>query len=129
MHDFWSKSQAGSAERVCSFLALAARSHQLWLIYPVSFYRAFRSNRYLHTVESRLHEVEALLGILLSIPDNRAATVLADIAEDKYAKQIMDRVNRSQFGHLGRVASPITGQSASSSEAGNNNGNNGDGLF
>lgn len=69
-------------------------------------------------MENRLHEVEALLGILLSIPDNRAVTVLSDIAEDPFAKKIIERVNHSPFGPLGRGTSPIPSQSASSSEAG-----------
>ena len=92
--------------------------------HPVILYRVFR---YIHTVETQLHEVEALLGILLSIPDNRAVTVLADIAEDSFARHIIERVNRSQFGPMGRAAVTATStQSASSSDAGNNGNDDGE---
>ncbi|KZT38829.1 hypothetical protein SISSUDRAFT_1046430 [Sistotremastrum suecicum HHB10207 ss-3] len=53
---------------------------------------------YLHAVETRLHEVEATLGLMQSLPDARVQSILEDLRQDPYAKSILDRVNNSAFG-------------------------------
>jgi hypothetical protein len=129
MHNFGAKSQTRPSKRVQSILLSIVENHSAPpfpdLPTPTLPHIALTTSycRYIHTVESRLHEVEALLGILLSISDNRAVTVLADIAEDPFARQIIERVNHSPFGPLGRKNSPVPSQSASTSEAGGGNGN------
>lgn len=59
-------------------------------------------DRYLNAVETRLHEVEALLGILVSLPDSRATSLLSELSQDAFARDILSRVNHSPFGPIGR---------------------------
>ncbi|EIW59003.1 uncharacterized protein TRAVEDRAFT_123493 [Trametes versicolor FP-101664 SS1] len=63
-------------------------------------------------VEVRLHQAEALIGILLSSNDSRAKSVLDDLAQDLLAKEIIDRVDESPYGSKGRsrgVEAPTSG--------------------
>ncbi|KAI0800103.1 fungal-specific transcription factor domain-containing protein [Fomes fomentarius] len=57
---------------------------------------------YIDAIEARLHQTEALLGILLNSKDSRAKTVLEDLAEDPLAKEIITRVDNSPYGYKGR---------------------------
>ncbi|KZS91766.1 hypothetical protein SISNIDRAFT_158783 [Sistotremastrum niveocremeum HHB9708] len=57
---------------------------------------------YLRAVESRLHEMEATLGLIQSIPDESVQSLLQDIAQDPYARHILDRVRQSPFGPDGQ---------------------------
>lgn len=75
---------------------------------------------YIDAIEARLHQTEALIGILLGSKDSRARSVLEDISEDPLAKEIINRVDNSPYGHKGRArggeAAP-TGRSRPSAEA------------
>ncbi|KAI0640400.1 fungal-specific transcription factor domain-containing protein [Trametes meyenii] len=57
---------------------------------------------YIDAIEARLHQTEALIGILLSSKDSRAKSVLEDLAEDPLAKEIITRVDNSPYGFKGR---------------------------
>ncbi|KAL4247550.1 hypothetical protein ABKN59_007339 [Abortiporus biennis] len=57
---------------------------------------------YIDAIEARLHQTEALIGILLSSKDNRAKTLLEDLSLDPLAKDIINRVNNSPYGYKGR---------------------------
>ncbi|KAI8972440.1 fungal-specific transcription factor domain-containing protein [Trametes punicea] len=57
---------------------------------------------YIDAIEARLHQTEALIGILLSSRDSRAKSVLQDLAEDPLAKEIITRVDNSPYGYRGR---------------------------
>ncbi|OBZ66363.1 Nitrogen assimilation transcription factor nit-4 [Grifola frondosa] len=57
---------------------------------------------YIDAIEARLHQTEALIGILLGSKDSRARTILEDLAEDPLAKEIINRVDNSPYGHKGR---------------------------
>ncbi|KAI0340338.1 hypothetical protein BDW22DRAFT_1430945 [Trametopsis cervina] len=57
---------------------------------------------YIDAIEARLHQTEALVGIMLASKDSRAKSLLEDLSEDKLAKEIIDRVNNSPYGHKGR---------------------------
>ncbi|KAI0824538.1 fungal-specific transcription factor domain-containing protein [Trametes gibbosa] len=57
---------------------------------------------YIDAIEARLHQTEALIGILLSSKDSRAKSVLDDLAEDPLAKEIIGRVDNSPYGFKGR---------------------------
>ncbi|TBU22427.1 fungal-specific transcription factor domain-containing protein [Dichomitus squalens] len=57
---------------------------------------------YIDAIEARLHQTEALIGILLSSKDSRAKGVLEDLAEDPLAKEIINRVDNSPYGYKGR---------------------------
>jgi len=60
--------------------------------------------RYLSALENRLHEAEALLGVIISLEDTRAKTLVNDLATDDLAKAIITRITNSIFGPKGRAA-------------------------
>ncbi|KAF8624664.1 hypothetical protein AX17_006995 [Amanita inopinata Kibby_2008] len=57
---------------------------------------------YIDAIEARLHQMEALLGIIISSTDSRAQTLLRDLAKDPLAKEIINRVDNSPYGIKGR---------------------------
>ncbi|PBK76122.1 hypothetical protein ARMSODRAFT_950512 [Armillaria solidipes] len=57
---------------------------------------------YIDAIEARLHQTEALLGIMISSADPRAQTLLQDIAQDSLAREIINRVDNSPYGVKGR---------------------------
>ncbi|KAG7451574.1 uncharacterized protein BT62DRAFT_942573 [Guyanagaster necrorhizus] len=57
---------------------------------------------YIDAIEARLHQTEALLGIMISSEDPRAQTLLQDIAQDSLAQEIINRVDNSPYGVKGR---------------------------
>ncbi|KIL66147.1 hypothetical protein M378DRAFT_75687 [Amanita muscaria Koide BX008] len=57
---------------------------------------------YIDAIEARLHQTEALLGILISASDSRAQTLLRDLAKDPLAREIINRVDNSPYGVKGR---------------------------
>ncbi|KAG6848569.1 hypothetical protein H0H93_015837, partial [Arthromyces matolae] len=57
---------------------------------------------YIDAIEARLHQTEALLGIMISSHDVRAQSLLRDIAKDPLAKEIINRVDNSAYGVKGR---------------------------
>ncbi|KZT34004.1 hypothetical protein SISSUDRAFT_1053457 [Sistotremastrum suecicum HHB10207 ss-3] len=60
---------------------------------------------YLHALERRLHDVEALVGIVLSLSDPRAQSLLADLSSSHdYVKDVLSQVDVSPFGPSGRSA-------------------------
>ncbi|KIJ54059.1 hypothetical protein M422DRAFT_64258 [Sphaerobolus stellatus SS14] len=59
---------------------------------------------YLSALESRLHESEALLGVILSTADIRAQTLVTDLRNDPLASTIIKRITNSVFGPVGRAA-------------------------
>jgi hypothetical protein len=59
-------------------------------------------SRYLHALEERCHAIEAVVGILLSIPDQRAISLLSELSEDPFVRNVFEIVNNSSFGLRGR---------------------------
>lgn len=57
---------------------------------------------YLQILESRCHAAEAVLGILLSLPDQRAIGLLTELSKDLFVRSVLDQVNSSAFGPRGR---------------------------
>ncbi|KZT22933.1 hypothetical protein NEOLEDRAFT_1070364 [Neolentinus lepideus HHB14362 ss-1] len=57
---------------------------------------------YIDAIEARLHQTEALVGILLGSADARARSLLDDLASDTLAKEIINRVDNSPYGTKGR---------------------------
>jgi len=47
--------------------------------------------------------VEAVLGILLGLPDQRVVNLLVELAEDSYLSVILEQVNVSSFGARRRL--------------------------
>ncbi|KAG6884482.1 hypothetical protein C0993_010666, partial [Termitomyces sp. T159_Od127] len=76
---------------------------------------------YIDAIEARLHQTEALLGIIISTNDVRAQSLLRDIGKDPFAKEIINRVDNSPYGVKGRKRDgdfkPRSSQTASSSES------------
>lgn len=58
---------------------------------------------YIDAIEARLHQTEALLGVMIGSNDERAKSLLEDLAKDPLAKEIMNRVDKSPYGVRGRV--------------------------
>ncbi|KAF8240532.1 hypothetical protein L208DRAFT_1427978 [Tricholoma matsutake] len=57
---------------------------------------------YIDAIEARLHQTEALLGIIIAAKDTRAQSLLHDISKDSLAKEIINRVDNSPYGVKGR---------------------------
>lgn len=73
--------------------------------------------RYLSALESRLHEAEALLGVIISSNDMRAKTLVFDLAKDSLANTIIKRVTHSVFGPIGRETLRVRGSGGSCGES------------
>ncbi|KAH7929237.1 hypothetical protein BV22DRAFT_1029679 [Leucogyrophana mollusca] len=58
---------------------------------------------YIDAIEARLHQTEALLGILIASGDERARGVLGDLRKDTLAREIINRVDNSPYGAKGRA--------------------------
>jgi hypothetical protein len=52
---------------------------------------------YIQAIEQRWHQVESLLGAVLSCPDTRVRQVIADIRQDDLAREILNRVDTGPF--------------------------------
>ena len=80
---------------------------------------------YIDAIESRLHQMEALVGTLLSSGDPRARSIIEDLTGDPLAHDILARVDESPFGTRGKAgdgfedrASRIVRTSVSASSTG-----------
>ncbi|KAA1466766.1 hypothetical protein DENSPDRAFT_52290 [Dentipellis sp. KUC8613] len=62
---------------------------------------------YIHAIERRLHQVEALMGTIVGSTDPRAKSLLRDLSQDPLARQIIHRVDHGPFGPKGRVSHPF----------------------
>ncbi|THH11444.1 hypothetical protein EW146_g8047 [Bondarzewia mesenterica] len=68
---------------------------------------------YIDAIESRLHQTEALVGILLAVNDTHA--LLDDLTQDPLAREIIERVDKSPYGIKGRTRGADASGSNSSS--------------
>ncbi|KDR85752.1 hypothetical protein GALMADRAFT_384548 [Galerina marginata CBS 339.88] len=57
---------------------------------------------YIHAIEQRWHQVEALLGAILQCPDPRVQSVASDLRQDDLAREILARVDSGPYGPSGR---------------------------
>ncbi|KAF8470363.1 fungal-specific transcription factor domain-containing protein [Gautieria morchelliformis] len=62
---------------------------------------------YIDAIETRLHQLEALLSTLLSSGDPRASSIMADLTGDPLANEILARVTESPLGTRGRVGDAL----------------------
>ncbi|KZT29842.1 hypothetical protein NEOLEDRAFT_1238594 [Neolentinus lepideus HHB14362 ss-1] len=58
---------------------------------------------YIHAIERRLHQAEALLGAIIGSQDPRARSLLDHLSRDPLAEQIIQRVEHGPFGPKGRI--------------------------
>ncbi|OJT09091.1 hypothetical protein TRAPUB_34 [Trametes pubescens] len=61
---------------------------------------------YILALERRLHQVEALLGTIISSDDPRARSLVQDLSRDKLASYVINKVNVGPFGPAGREKHP-----------------------
>ncbi|KZS88072.1 hypothetical protein SISNIDRAFT_271897 [Sistotremastrum niveocremeum HHB9708] len=57
---------------------------------------------HVRAVETRLHEAEAIMGILQSLPHAQIRTVLEGLHQDPLAGRVLERVAHGAYGPLGR---------------------------
>ncbi|KAG2347057.1 hypothetical protein BDR05DRAFT_877298 [Suillus weaverae] len=57
---------------------------------------------YIDAIEARLHQTEALLGVLLAVEAERLEDVLHTLRQDTLAREILNRVDSSSYGVKGR---------------------------
>ncbi|KAI0305366.1 fungal-specific transcription factor domain-containing protein [Multifurca ochricompacta] len=57
---------------------------------------------YIDAIEARLHQTEALVGIMLAANDSRAKSLLDDLSQDPLAYEIIQRVDNSPYGVKGQ---------------------------
>ncbi|GJE87494.1 Zn(2)-C6 fungal-type domain-containing protein [Phanerochaete sordida] len=62
---------------------------------------------YILALERRLHQVEALLGTIISSDDPRARGLIQDLSRDQLAAHIIRRVKIGPFGPRGRLQQPF----------------------
>ncbi|KAI0355392.1 hypothetical protein OH77DRAFT_1496112 [Trametes cingulata] len=63
---------------------------------------------YIVALERRLHQVEALLGTIISSDDPRARSLVEDLSSDKLASYIINKVHVGPFGPAGRSSRPFS---------------------
>ncbi|KAF9015674.1 fungal-specific transcription factor domain-containing protein [Cyathus striatus] len=61
---------------------------------------------YIHAIEQRWHQVEALLGAVLQCLDPRVQTLIGDLRQDELAREILNRVDNGPYGPSGRRSQP-----------------------
>ena len=57
---------------------------------------------YLHALEDRLQGAEAILGVLISLPDRNIQRIFNILSTDPLASEILQRVENGAFGPSGR---------------------------
>lgn len=53
---------------------------------------------YINAIEQRLHQVEAVFGVLVSARDERSQSIINDLRKDPMAKEIISRVEAGPYG-------------------------------
>lgn len=61
---------------------------------------------YIHAIEQRWHQVEALLGSILQCPDPRVQSIVSDLRQDDLAREILGRVDSGPYVSL-EIALPF----------------------
>lgn len=60
---------------------------------------------YINAIEQRLHQVEAIFGVLVSSRDERTQSVINDLRKDPMASEIISRVDVGPYGSDRRTPS------------------------
>ncbi|KAG2045142.1 fungal-specific transcription factor domain-containing protein [Suillus americanus] len=101
-----SKCEPSGAAGTCKSCTIAGNSAKLILFSGPSYKRG-PPKGYIQAIEQRWHQVESLLGAVLSCPDTRVRQVIADIRQDDLAREILNRVDTGPFGPSGRLSQPV----------------------
>ncbi|KZS91529.1 hypothetical protein SISNIDRAFT_165270 [Sistotremastrum niveocremeum HHB9708] len=89
------RSDNSSTCRTCE-----AKSYQCTTLAPSS--KRGPPRGYLQSLESRLEDSEALLGVLVSLPNTETQRILSEMSQDPKAREILARIDNSAFGPSGR---------------------------
>jgi hypothetical protein len=75
-------------------------------------------SRYIQLIETRHHELEAVMGVILSNPHPAVRTMLATLTQDAFANSVLTQVANGAFGPraLARYATEYDTKRASSSD-------------
>ncbi|TFK29468.1 hypothetical protein FA15DRAFT_752599 [Coprinopsis marcescibilis] len=76
---------------------------------------------YIDAIEARLHQTEALVGIMLATKDPRARSLLEDMSKDPLGKEIINRVDNSPYGVKGRKRDVNPGSKSRGPNGGSSN--------
>ncbi|KDQ57029.1 hypothetical protein JAAARDRAFT_35629 [Jaapia argillacea MUCL 33604] len=57
---------------------------------------------YIHALEQRWYQAEAILGAILASADPRAQNIISILRQDDIAQEVLNRVNAGPFGPMGR---------------------------
>jgi hypothetical protein len=88
---------------VCTFLGtLWFLFHQLLISerYLGPSYKRGPPKGYIHAIEQRWHQVEALIGAILQCPDERVQILVSDLKQDDLAREILARVDSGPYVRL-----------------------------
>ncbi|KAI0068074.1 hypothetical protein BV25DRAFT_1875230 [Artomyces pyxidatus] len=58
---------------------------------------------YIHAIEQRWHQVESVLGAILSSPDPQVQKLIVNLRKDDLARDVLTRVDAGPFGPTGRL--------------------------
>jgi len=59
---------------------------------------------YIHAIEQRWHQVESVLGAILSSTDPQVKALINNLRKDELARDILERVDSGPFGRTGRLS-------------------------
>jgi len=59
---------------------------------------------YIHAIEQRWHQVESVLGAILSSTDPQVKALINNLRKDELARDILERVDSGPFGPTGRLS-------------------------
>ncbi|KAI0832814.1 hypothetical protein BC628DRAFT_1348418 [Trametes gibbosa] len=96
--------RGGPGQRSC--LACAALGLSCTFIEPT--HKRGPPKGYILALERRLHQVEALLGTIISSDDPRARSLVQDLSRDRLASHIINKVHVGPFGPAGRAKHPFS---------------------
>ncbi|CAA7264843.1 unnamed protein product [Cyclocybe aegerita] len=98
-----SKCERGNSEsKKCKSCALAGTA----CTFLGPSYKRGPPKGYIHAIEQRWHQVEALLGAILQCSDERVQGIVSELRQDDLAREILGRVDSGPYGPSGRRAQP-----------------------
>ncbi|KAI0638577.1 hypothetical protein C8Q77DRAFT_441214 [Trametes polyzona] len=96
--------RGGSGQRSC----VACASLGLPCTFTDPTHKRGPPKGYILALERRLHQVEALLGTIISSDDPRARSLVSDLSRDRLASHIINKVHLGPFGPAGRARHPFS---------------------
>ncbi|CAG7850422.1 SubName: Full=Uncharacterized protein {ECO:0000313/EMBL:CCA69624.1} [Serendipita indica DSM 11827] len=114
--DVQNQNVSGSATSLArAALPLGLNAHFLPVWFKGPSRKRGPAKGYLSDLEMKLHQMEALIGVLLASNDPRAVSLVADISQDSAARDILQRVDSSAVGTRQLSQEPTNARSGSAS--------------